>query len=177
MPRIAAMTTALLGLALADGCQTRNESASAESSLKLSYQAFDQTPHSGWRILAEDQKRYRDGAVLIEMYLDRHSELDQFQRANLHWHAGQFLAFAGDSRAALKHMSSALIYPELPGSPLRWNDYVEATMAFLRNDRAKLLAACESKAPKAPADSNLAVVDCLIAHFGASYATAYQAKR
>jgi hypothetical protein len=116
------------------------------------------------------------------MYLDRHPELTRFQRAILRWHAGQMLAYAGDTAGALKHMSSVHFEPEQPNSATRlsapgWNDYVEATVAFLQGDRAKLLAARERIAGNSPADPNLRVLDCLIAHFGAPYATAYEAKR
>src|SRR5215510_945608 len=137
MARIPAITTALIWIAFGTSCETNPTDSSLEFSLGLSYQEFDQTPHSGWRALG-DEKRYRQAAELIERYLQRHSELDRSQLAILHWHAGQMLAIAGDSEAAMKHMSSARVDPEPPTSPLRWNDYVDATVAFLRNDRAKL---------------------------------------
>ncbi len=147
---------------------------SANAALSLAYQQFDQTPHGGWRILAEDGKHFREAAALIETYLATHSELDRFQRSNLHWHAAQVLALASDSAAALKHIPPSRLDPEPPGGPLRWNDYVEATEAFLQHDRAKLLAARERIAKSRPADPNLPIVDSFITHFDEPYSKAYK---
>lgn len=146
----------------------------AVAALRLSYQEFDQTPHSGWRVLAEDAKRMIEAATLIEAYLASHSELDRFQRSNLHWHAAQALALAGDSAAALKHIPSARLDPEPSDSPLCWNDYVAATEAFLQHDRAKLIAAKERIAKNKPADPNLAIVASLLVHFDEPYSKAYK---
>jgi hypothetical protein len=71
-----------------------------KATLSLPYQQFDQTPHSGWRALSDDGKHLREAVMLIEAYLIAHSELDRFQRSNLHWHAAQALAMAGDGCGA-----------------------------------------------------------------------------
>jgi hypothetical protein len=147
----------------------------APDPLALSYQQFDQTPGSGWRVLAE-QKKYREGAMLIEAYLAKHTEVDRFQRANLHWHAAQLLAMNGDTESALRHFPAARLEPEPPQSPVRWNDYVAATEAFLRGDRAALLAARERIVRSLPDDANLRIVDSLIRHFGKPYVEAYDVK-
>jgi hypothetical protein len=172
-----AIRTITFALALGAGCTTRSPRTPPEVSLVLSYQEFDQTPHSGWRVLAQDEKRYVEAATLIEAYLDQHSELDRFQRVNLHWHAAQVLAIAGATTPALKHMESARLNPEPTKSPVRWNDYVEATTAFLRGDRAGLVAARDRIAEHSPGDANLPVVDSLLEHFGMPYATAYRATK
>jgi hypothetical protein len=142
---------------------------------KLSYTEFDQTPGSGWRALAE-KKLFPKAARLIETYLSERADLDRFQRANLHWHAAQVWAFAADTNAALRHLTSARLNPEPVTSPVRWNDYVLATEAFLKRDRVRLLAARQTIA-KNPEDGNLRVVDSLIKHFDDSYAAAYQAAK
>lgn len=143
--------------------------------LDLPYRAFDQTPHSGWRALAE-KEQFQEAAALIAAYLDRHSELDRFQRATLHWHAAQALAFAGDAEAALGHLSLARLDPEPLASPVCWNDYVAATEAFLQRDRAKLTESRERIVEKKRDDANLPIVDSLIAHFDEPYSKAYRAK-
>ncbi len=146
--------------------------------LNLSYQQFDQTPHSGWRVLAQDEKRFREAAALIEAYL-LHDGLDSDERVNLHFHAAQCLAFAGDAKSvldALGHMKQARHAAEPPDAPLRWNDYVGATEAFLKGDLDALKAARERIAagPKPNGVSaNLDVVDRLIARFGQPYRQAY----
>jgi hypothetical protein len=143
------------------------------AALGLPYAQFDQTPHSGWRALADDQ-RLQEAAALIEAYLSSHQELDRFQRSNLHWHAAQALAMAGDTALALKHMPLARVDPEPPASPLRWNDYVAATEAFLERDRGKLIAARQRMARANPGDANLPIVDALITHFDEPYSRAYR---
>jgi len=146
--------------------------------LQIPYSDFDQKPSSGWRALAED-KRYLDAARTIERYLSGNPALDVRQRANLHFHAAQCLAFDGQTASveqALAHLTKARVDPEPADLPLRWNDYVLATSAFLKKDLAALKAARERIAA-GPAWNgevpNLDVVDRLIARFGKSYAEAY----
>jgi hypothetical protein len=119
-------------------------------------------------------KHLREAATLIETYLANHSELDRFQRSNLHWHAAQALAIAGDTAAALKHIPLARLDPEPPASPICWNDYVAATEAFLQRERSKLVAARERIAKNRPDDANLPIVSSLIAHFDEPYSKAYK---
>ncbi len=95
-----ALASAVFGvLFVRDESRTRNHDHA--QLLSLSYEQFDQTLHSGWRVLTDD-KRLPEAAVLIESYLAQHSELDRFQRSNLHWHAVQSLALAGDTAGAHK---------------------------------------------------------------------------
>ncbi|MDB6030462.1 MAG: uncharacterized protein JWM16_800 [Verrucomicrobiales bacterium] len=147
--------------------------------LSLPYQQFDQTPHSGWRALAQDGGLFHEAAALIEAYLS-HDGLGTDQRVNLHFHAAQCLAFAGDAKSvldALGHLKQARYSPEPPDVPLRWNDYVEATEAFLKGDLDALKAARERIAagPRLNGTpANLDVVDRLIARFGQPYRDAYR---
>ena len=151
------------------------------AALDLSYQQFDQTPHSGWRLLAQDEKRFREAAALIETYLS-HARLDPSEQINLHFHAAQCLAFAGDEKSlpeALGHLKQARYSPEPPGLPLRWNDYVSATEAFLKGDLDALKAARERIANGPKLDgvpANLDVADRLIAGLGRPYREAYGAE-
>ncbi len=175
--QVITIAAVLIGLVFGAGCASSNMRTPFEGFLTLSYYEFDQTPRSGWRVLAEDDKRYVEAARLIEKYLDLHSDLDRFQRATLHWHAAQLLAMAGDVKAALQQLPFARLDPEPPNSPVRWNDYVDATAAFLEGDRARLQAARDRIATNSPGDANLPVVDSLLVHFEAPYARAYRATR
>lgn len=140
---------------------------------------FDQTPGAGWRALT-DQKRYADAASLIESFLVKHPELAAREKANLHFHAAQCLAFDGQAaslESARAHLREARVDPEPSDSPVRWNDYVAATQAFLAGDLPALKAARERIAagPKVNgAAANLDVVDRMIASFGKSYREAYE---
>ena len=145
------------------------------------YQDFDQSLGHGWRALA-DQKRFVEAARLIEAFLGEHPELEARNRANLDFHAAQCLAFEGSAASiaeALAHLRDSHVNPEPPELPIRWNDYVTATEAFLKGDLPVLKAARDRIAagPKWNGELvNLEVVDKLISKFGKSYAEAYGMK-
>src|SRR5688572_10780518 len=64
--------------------------------LALSYTDFDQRPDSGWRKIASEGKLL-EAAELIDRYEKAKSGLEEWQRINLRFHAGQLYAFAGNS--------------------------------------------------------------------------------
>jgi hypothetical protein len=146
---------------------------------RSSYQEFDQTPGQGWRALS-DRKEFIPAARLIADYLAKNPGLKVHEKANLHFHAAQCLALDGSAAsitAALAHLRESRVLPEPANSPVRWNDYVTATEAFLKGDLPELKAARAriAEGPKG-ADgevANLSVVDRLIAKFGQPYAEAY----
>src|SRR5436189_157988 len=84
----------------------------------------------------------------------------------------------GDTAGALKQLQQSKHEPEFEiNAAFLWNDYVEGTEAFLRNDKAALLAAHEKLAKGADINkSNLSVLDRMLANFGKSYAEAYGTK-
>ena len=143
-----------------------------------SYEAFDQQSGQGWRKPAETGE-YTEAAKLIDKYVRRNrARMPAWQVRNLKFHAGQMYAFAGDYKAAIRRLENALMDVEPAESPVRWNAYVRATIAFLKGDKAELMACREEMVggQKAPGPvPNLEVVDGLIAQFGASYAQATSA--
>lgn len=159
--------------------------------LPQSYHDFDQMPGKGWRALA-DQKRFTEAARMIECFLAKQAKLTTREKANLHFHAAQCLAIEGSAQSiagALVHLKDSRANPELPesstpqkdqlaviGVSQQWNDYVEATEAFLKGDLPTLKASRERMASGLKINGevvNLDVVDRLIAKFGKSYAEAY----
>jgi len=87
-------------------------------------------------------------------------------------------AFAGDYKTAIGRLENALMDVEPVDSPVRWNAYVRATVAFLKWDEAELVACREEMVRGQRAQGsipNLEIVDGLIARFGAPYAQAYSA--
>lgn len=179
MPNIPTIAASIICVCFGMGCTVQRASTTHEDLLAFSYQQFDQTRAAGWRVLS-DRGQYRKAAHLIEAYLIRHPELPADQRGILHFHAAQAFAFAQDTPAAVRHLEHATFDSEPPGSPVRWNDYVLATQAFLRRDRAQLVAARERIARSSPVHGeipNLKIVDSLITHFGEAYAIAYRAHR
>jgi hypothetical protein len=157
---------------LTDGCDWIGASGTP------SYHEFDQTPKAGWRALA-DKKQFIEAAALIQDYLSRAAKLGEHERANLHFHAAQCLAFAGGKesvKSALMHLQKARIKSEPPESPVKWNDYVAATEAFLARDLPALKTARDriANGPKLDGDiPNLDVIERLLGNFNRPYADVY----
>jgi tRNA A-37 threonylcarbamoyl transferase component Bud32 len=140
---------------------------------QLAWHEFDQTKSKYWRELA-DVRRFKEAAELIEKMLSLHPELEKVNASNLHFHAGQCWAFAGEKEHALNQLKLAR-HPSGTNIGLRWNDYVHGTEAFLSGDKRELLNAHESLAEGDPINKpNLCVLDRLIANFGKPYAEAYE---
>jgi hypothetical protein len=158
----------LIGLCLPAGCENK-------SPLDLNYNAFDQRPGKGWRQLAE-QRNFLDAARLIDEYIEKHQGLDESQRVNLNFHAGQMYAFAYDYQKGIDRFTKSTYAEEPPELPLRWNAYVNATIAFLDKDMERLKA-CREEIARGPTfqgeKANLDVVDRLINHFDEPYSKAY----
>lgn len=158
--------------------------------LALPRHVFDQTDGQGWRTLAA---RGCDAVAtdLIAAYRAAHPN-DRY-RAIMAWHEGQMRANAGDdARARPLFMQARHI-----GDQFGWNDYVDATIAFIDRDRHALLAArtrlAATPRPEthawfdpdghpipgpvlAPGQAwpdNLPVVDALVRCFKRSYKAAY----
>lgn len=111
-----------------------------EALLALPEPAFDQDLSNGgggWRALAARQECVATAADLIREYRHRHA----IGGGILAWHEGQLRAEAGDAAQAIALFERAR---KPPGKdPIGWNAYVDASIAFLRGDRASLVAARE----------------------------------
>jgi|SRR5208337_212611 len=105
--------------------------------------------------------------MVIEAYLQRHRDLTTDQRAVLHFHAAQMFAYDGNNARAVDHLDRAQAQDNNSGLGAGWDDTVAATRAFLRRDRAQLLAAKERLVASHQSSEE---VDELIEHFGESYA-------
>jgi hypothetical protein len=92
-------------------------------------------PEAGARWLAQPGCE-SVAADLLRDYRETHGS----RSGILYWHEGQLRATAGDYKRAITLLEQARTPPntdDLSG----WNDYVDATIAFLKRDRAALLAA------------------------------------
>ena len=187
MLHLAALAT-IASLAQADPTAADPCRVDAGALMALGYDAFDQDMNGGWRALAQRAGCREEAADLIRGY----RELAQRRMGLLYWHEGQLRAGIGQVEPAIRLFDQARNSTDEDG----WNHYVDATIAFLRNDQRGLVQARQKLAtmswpsglqyvdedgtrkpgpwPGWPA--NLDVVDGLIACFGKPYAEAYSAR-
>lgn len=140
-----------------------------KTDLQLPYQQFDQTEHQGFRLLAEQQCD-QQAADLIEAYIAK----NQAKQSSLRWHIAQLRASSGDYANAIRYANTVLNEQEdFSKNPLRWNDYVKATIAFLERDR-KALQVHRDRVVAAAAEHfgnelNGKLLDALLRHFDRDY--------
>ncbi len=159
--------------------------------MDMGFIEFDQTADAGWRALD------RPGCeVAIAGLIKQYRETAIERAAGLYWHEGQGRAFGGQTEEALalfrRWLANELAEPPEHISPSNILK-AEATIAFLENDRPKLLAAraelvglpkpdgwdeaaakVKERMPNVTLQwpANLGYVDNLIACFGKSYKAA-----
>jgi hypothetical protein len=150
--------------------------------LALEMPQFDQNPQGGWRALANQEGCLPVAADLIRDYHAARPEKSYL----LYWHEGQVRALSGDYATATQLFEMSYIRPN---DSLGWNLYVDATIAFMKQDRSALVKAYLSLANlplpqnvqldqngNSIADSwppNMDVIEKLMACFGQAYRIAY----
>ncbi|MCL1634287.1 hypothetical protein M2650_06525 [Luteimonas sp. SX5] len=115
--------------------------------LSLDEDAFDQDLSNGgggWRALASKPGCETVAADLIRDYRQAHNN----EAGILFWHEAQLRASAGEYAQTIPLMERS----RKPADQDRggWNPYVDATLAFLRKDRAAIGAAREQLSKVAP---------------------------
>lgn len=104
-----------------------------EAMLALDEAAFDQNlPNGGWRRIGNIPGCEAAAAKLISAYRARHPDAS----TTVAWHEGQMLASAGLYQRAIPALEDARKDPAR--DPAGWNHYVDATIAFLADDREGL---------------------------------------
>ncbi len=105
-----------------------------QAMLKMDFWEFDQSDQ-GWRSLD-----VINAAALIDIYIKSCAKLQPYDKASLYFHAGQIYAEVGDYKTAIERFQ---LSKHQPNSWVEkgWNAYVDATIAFLKNDRDTLLSA------------------------------------
>lgn len=153
--------------------------------LALDERAFDQDLNGGWRTLARQEPCLEVAADLIRDYRESHG----LESTTLYWHEGQLRATHGATAEAIQLFEKSR---DVSGADFwGWNIYVNATVAFLNQDKVALVNAREELArlpkpddwqpPRDPQGNlmdftwppNLNVVDMLVACFGQEYKEAY----
>ena len=141
--------------------------------LALAFDAFDQDDHQGWRPL-EDAGCDAEAATLIAAYAAQQAH----PHPVLAWHRAQMLARAGQTAEAIAATRQTLRPPRgSDDSGFDWNDYADATIAFLQGDKPALQASRALLAGAAAKSEfnlpNLKAVDRLERCFGQPYKIAY----
>lgn len=140
-----------------------------KTDLQLPYAQFDQTEEQGFRPLAALQCD-KEAADLIEAYIAKNNA----KQSSLRWHIAQMRAMSGDYPNAIRYANSVLNAQEdFSKNPLRWNDYVKATIAFLERDRKALQyhrdQVAAAKAEHFGNELNAKLLDALLKHFDQDY--------
>ncbi len=139
------------------------------SDLGLSYKQFDQTDGKGMRPLTYAGCA-KEAADLILVYM----QVNKNFTPSMTWHVAQQRAMQGENVIAAHYGRMSLKETEdFVTQPLRWNDYVLATVAFLDGDLATLKIhrnkVAEAKASFWGNEMNLHILDKLIKNFGKGY--------
>jgi hypothetical protein len=155
-----------------------------EGLLALDEASFDQDLEHGWRSVARQEGCLAVAADLIRDY----REANSLSSRMLFWHEGQLRAYSGDVERAIPLLAKSQREDD---DGLPWNLYVDATIAFLKQDKEALLQARDALAnlpepeaqlhidafgngiPPPPWPPNLSVVDRFIECFGRTYPEAY----
>ncbi len=164
------LSTVLAASPSAESCSERYDHR-LQTDLALSYEAFDQTEGQGFRELAYAGCQ-AEAADLIEAYI----AANDATQSSLTWHIAQLRGEVGQTEAAIAAATSVLNQDEAADADFRWNDHVNAYLAFLRGDRQAFerhRAALHAGADNHPGNSiNARLWDSLAADFELGYAEA-----
>lgn len=134
--------------------------------LKLDLETFDQAPGQGWRRISA-AGCFAEAAQLIDQYEAKHGPV-----YHLSFHAAQLLLMAGDYAAARTRLRRSYRDDMPADSRLKWNEYVDAYLAFVDNDAEGLKQAraeISSGADYRGNQANLRVVDDMLANLDKPY--------
>lgn len=134
--------------------------ADKRSNADLSFQEFDQegTTATTPRQLAM-RGCYREAAEAMEDYLIIGVFEDIHEQRIMNFHLGQYVADAGDERAAARIIAGTKNPEQSPNAVVDWNSYVDGTWAFLVKDRAILDASYQALAVQAGRGNELNASD------------------
>lgn len=122
--------------------------ATDPASLTLSFDRFDQE-NVGWRGLSRAGCDIQAAELISAYRAANAATLPADSVKMLNWHEGQLRAAVGDYATAINLFEAVLAVEAEPSDRL----YTQATLAFLRRDRAALLAASDAlqSLPEPPA--------------------------
>lgn len=140
-----------------------------KNDINLNHDKFDQTENSGFRALG-NKGCYKEAADLVELYINKHNS----KGLTIRWHVAQLRALSGDNKEAAENGRLSLADSATSSkTPLRWNDYVLASIGFFEDNKDVLIRhrnmVAKGKDEHFGNELNLKMLDKLIKHFGKSY--------
>ncbi len=149
--------------------------------MKQDFYTFDQT-QDGWRSLLKPQYEescYLNAAKIIDDYIENNAQFkENTNKITLYFHSGQIYALLNMYDIAIKRMENSY-NPDEPKNinnfDFHWNDYVCATIFFLKKDKPNLIKKSEffSKSTNQYDAINYKVIKNLIKYFDKTYKEAY----
>ena len=122
-----------------------------------------------WRMLGAD-KKYLDASELIKEYLLKSKNISN--RHSLHWHLGQMLAKAGNTKEAKHYFKKTYnIFYRWFGGPdgREWYYYAKGTVAFLDRDKNELIRILNKWPEEYRMDKNYLMLKTLLEGWEKSY--------
>ena len=104
-----------------------------ERMLSLNLKSFDQDEGDGWRKIAKVEGCKPVAADIIREYRIKNSTKESI----LYWHEGQLRAELGENESAIFLFEKTRRPSDL--NRIGWNFYLDASIAFLKKDKEKLL--------------------------------------
>lgn len=167
------MLILVLALATLPGCQQK---WTGDRLTMTTYHSFNDVPNQGWRVFAI-RGDYSQAANLLSRYIDANQPiLQDWQIATLRFHQGQMLGCQGKYQLALQMLAEAKAGNLPTTGPAVLGLYVNATIAFMEQNRSDLKAAhmAISAAEQSPANQILREkVAVLQGRFNGSYRDAW----
>lgn len=137
---------------------------------------FDQSPFGHRYFYTVSKRCGLASAKVTDRYISKHrATLLPNQFGILNFHAGQYYAFEDSYEVAVARFKNSLDKSEPENPDFHWNDYVFATISFLKKDKPSLLAAIQ-RYPSKPTGGdaiNFMIVKRFLKCFDSSYTDAY----
>ncbi|MEO1323224.1 MAG: hypothetical protein AAFV59_09485 [Pseudomonadota bacterium] len=136
---IVAISLVANGSAIADESKTTVCVENRDALLALDAKTFDRTIGEGWRTVAAKEGCQLAAADLIAEYRETKLPSEDLRSgSSLIWHEGQARAMGGQTEAAIIILAQARRSKIDNSADTAWNLYVDATIAFLKQDRMAL---------------------------------------
>ncbi|WP_416877646.1 hypothetical protein [Litorimonas sp.] len=127
--------------------------------MALDTHGFDQDMQGGWREIANKENCKAAAGQLIKDYIAYHNIKPHSGSDILYWHVGQMQAYSGQTEDALKYFNMSYNkQAEDLTNEKEWALYAEGTIAFLKKEKGRLIAAKNELAKYKVSDDKIAAI-------------------